>query len=88
MRNDLSHANENIKLMIKYKGWTQAILCKKTGITDITLKRRLSSKIPKWSMLEAVSISNAFGLSVNDIFFTRMVPKGNNEANVKNQEAS
>lgn len=87
MKNDLSHANENIKLLLKYKGWTQAALCRKTGITDITMQRRLNSKISKWSMLEAVSIANAFGLSVNDIFFTRMVPKCNTNTNLKDEEA-
>jgi transcriptional regulator with XRE-family HTH domain len=79
MVNDLKYANNNIKLLIKYKGWTQNILCAKTGITPITMRRRLSSKTPSWSMLEAVSISKAFGMSVNDIFFTRMVPKCNKE---------
>ncbi|MFL0251374.1 helix-turn-helix domain-containing protein [Clostridium neuense] len=87
MKNDLSHANKNIKLLLKYKNWTQATLCKKTGITDITMQRRLNSRVPKWSMLEAVSIANAFGLSVNDIFFTRMIPKCNTTPNAKSEEA-
>ena len=75
--NELKYANDNIKLLIKYKGWTQAILCKKTGITEVTMYRRLNSKIPKWTMTEAVSIAQAFNLPVSDIFFTRMVPKSN-----------
>lgn len=77
MNNNLKYANDNIKLLIKYKGWTQTILCKKTGITPITMRRRLNSKIPTWSMIEAVSISKAFNLTVNDIFFNCMVPKCN-----------
>lgn len=81
MSNDLKYANDNIKLLLKYKRWTQKDLCRKTGMTDITLRRKLNSKIPKWSMLEAVSVAKAFGLSVNDIFFTRMVPKGNSDRN-------
>lgn len=81
MKNDLRNANNNIKLLIKYKGWTQAILCKKTGITTITMRRRLNSKVPTWSMLEAVSVAKALNLSVNDIFFTCMVPKCNEAMN-------
>ena len=79
MNNVLKYANNNIKLLLKYKNWTQKDLCKKTGITNITMQRRLNSKIPKWSMLEAVSIAKAFDSSVNDIFFIQMVPKGNKE---------
>lgn len=88
MKNDLRYASENIKLLLKYKRWTQAALCKKTGMTEITMQRKLNNKVPKWTMLEAVSIANAFGLSVNDIFFTRMVPKCNTDNNTsKNEEA-
>lgn len=79
MENDLRYANDNIKLLMKYKGWTQAIVCKKTGMTPVTLRRRLNSKIPTWSMLEAVSIAKAFELPVSNIFFTRMIPKCNRE---------
>ena len=77
MNNDLKHANNNIKLLIKYNEWTQATLCKKTGITPVTMRRRLNSKVSTWSMLEAVSIAKAFNSSVGDIFFTCMVPKCN-----------
>lgn len=80
MTDDLKYANRNIKVLLKYKNWVQADLCKKTGITYITMQRRLNSKIPKWTMLEAVSVARAFGVSVNDIFFTRMVPKCNTES--------
>ena len=79
MKNDMKNANNNIKLLIKYKGWTQIILCKKTGITPITMRRRLNSKVSTWSMLEAVNIAKAFNLTVSDIFFTSMVPKCNEE---------
>lgn len=79
MENSLKYANNNIKLLIKYKGWTQIILCKKTGITPITMRRRLNSKISTWSMTEAVSIAKAFNSTVNDIFFSCMVPKCNKE---------
>jgi len=87
MSDTLRYANNNIKLLLKYKNWTHKDLCKKTGITDITLSRKLNSKIPKWSMLEGLSIAKAFGLSVNDIFFTRMVPKCNTN-NKEDEEAS
>ena len=86
MTNDLRYANDNIKLLIKYKGWTQAILCKKTGISSITLQRRLNCKISKWTMIEAASIATAFNFTVNDIFFTRMVPKCNKELDKTNKE--
>lgn len=79
MENDLKYASDNIKLLIKYKGWTQSILCKKTGITPVTMRRRLNNKVPNWSMTEAVSIAKAFNLSVSDIFFTRMIPRCNKE---------
>ena len=79
MRNDLKYANDNIKLLIKYKGWTQAALCKKTGISSVTMQRRLNGKISKWTMMEAVNIAVAFSFTVNDIFFTHMVPKCNKE---------
>ena len=79
MSNELKNANNNIKLLIKYNKWTQEILCKKTGITPVTMRRRLNNKVPTWSMMEAVSIAKAFNLTVNDIFFTCMVPKGNKE---------
>lgn len=85
MKNDLSYANDNIKLLLKYKNWTQSILCKKTGMTTVTMQRRLNSGIPKWTMLEATSIAKAFGLSVEEIFFTRMIPKCNSE---KKEEVS
>lgn len=76
---NLKYASSNIKLLLKYKEWTQAILCKKTGITPVTLTRRLASGIPKWTMLEAVSISKALGFTMNDIFFTCMVPNSNKD---------
>jgi len=82
LNNDLKNANDNIKLLMKFKKWTQATLCKKTGITPVTMRRRLSSKISTWSMMEAVSISKAFNLPVSDIFFTCMVPKCNNTKQV------
>ncbi|MBV4429050.1 helix-turn-helix domain-containing protein [Clostridium tyrobutyricum] len=72
MVNELKYANSNIKLILKYKGWTQKDLCKKTGMTHITMQRKLNNKIPKWSMLEGVSIARALGLPVNDVFFTKI----------------
>lgn len=80
MVNDLRYANDNIRLLLKYKNWTQIDLCKKTGMTHITLQRRLNGKIAKWTMLEASSVASAFGLSVGEIFFTRMIPKCNKES--------
>jgi transcriptional regulator with XRE-family HTH domain len=81
MAKDLMYANDNIKLLLKYKNWTQLTLCKKTGMTSVTLQRRLNSKIPKWTMLEASSIAKVFGLSVEEIFFNPMVPKCNKQEN-------
>jgi lambda repressor-like predicted transcriptional regulator len=83
VENELKYANSNIKLLLEYNNWTQAILCKKTGITPVTMRRKLNSKIPKWSMLEAVSIANAFGMTVQEIFLTKLVPKCNKEADIK-----
>ena len=82
MKNDLKDANNNIKLLIQFNKWTQATLCKKTGITPVTMRRRLNSKVSTWSMMEAVSIAKAFNLPVNDIFFTCMIPKCNNSEKV------
>ena len=77
--NELKYANDNIRLLLKYNDWTQTILSKKTGISEVTLRRRLNSDIPKWTMLEAVSIAKVFKDDVTNIFFTRMVPKSNKE---------
>lgn len=74
---DLKYANGNIKLLLSFKRWTQADLCKKTGITPVTLRRRLSSNPPSWSMLEGIAISKALGIPVEELFFKRMVPSGN-----------
>lgn len=75
----LKYANDNIRLLLNYKNWTQTTLSKKTGISEVTLRRRLNSDIPKWTMLEAVSIAEVLGENVNNIFFTKMIPKGNKE---------
>lgn len=77
---DMRYANSNIKLLLNFKEWTQADLCKKTGITPITMRRRLNGKTPKWTMLEAISVSNAFGKSVHEVFFTHMIPSGNKDS--------
>lgn len=76
---DMRYASDNIKLLLKFKGWTHETLCKKTGISLVTLRRRLKSN-SGWSMLEAVSIARAFNVSVNELFFTRMLPVGNKTA--------
>lgn len=78
--NSFKYASDNIKLCLGFKHWTQAILCKKTGITPITLQRRLRDN-SGWTLLEAVTIAKAFGLTVNELFFTRMVPNGNSNTN-------
>lgn len=70
------YASDNVKLLLRFKKWTQAVLCKKTGITPVTLMRRLKDN-RGWTMLEAVSISKAFGVSVDELFFTQMMPNGN-----------
>jgi transcriptional regulator with XRE-family HTH domain len=77
MEHTLKHASSNIKLLLKYKGWTQEALCKKTGITPVTLRRRLNGNEPNWTMMEGVTIAKVLGVSVNDLFFTKMVPSGN-----------
>lgn len=73
----LKYANDNIRLLLKYKNWTQTTLSKKTGIAEVTIRRRLNAKVPKWTLLEAVSIAEVLGDTVNNIFFTRMIPKSN-----------
>ena len=82
LNDNLKNANDNIKLLIKFNKWTQTTLCKKTGITPVTMRRRLNSKVSTWSMMEAVSIAKAFKLPVNDIFFACMVPKCNNSKEI------
>ena len=77
--NELKYANDNIRLLLKYNDWTQTILSKKTGISEVTLRRRLNSEIPKWTMLEAVTIAKVFKEDVTNIFFNRMVPKSNKD---------
>jgi DNA-binding XRE family transcriptional regulator len=78
--NSFKYASDNIKLVLGFKQWTQAVLCKKTGITLVTLQRRLREN-SGWSLTEAVTIAKAFNLSVNELFFTRMIPNGNTEQN-------
>jgi transcriptional regulator with XRE-family HTH domain len=70
------YASDNIKLLLQFKKWTQGVLCKKSGVTQVTLRRRLQSN-SGWSMIEACSISRAFNVTVNELFFTRMMPNGN-----------
>jgi len=79
----LKYANSNIKLLLKYKEWTQEMLCKKTGITPVTLRRRLNSSVPNWTMTEGVAIAKAFDVPVSDLFFTRMIPSGNGNKELK-----
>lgn len=76
--NSFKYASDNIKLLLRFKNWTQGVLCKKTGITQVTLRRRLKENTA-WTMLEAVSISKVLGVSVNELFFTRMMPNGNKD---------
>ena len=59
------------------KNWSQEVLSKKTGISLATLKRKLRNN-NGWTLLEAVAIAEAFGVSVEELFFTRMIPSGNN----------
>lgn len=70
------YASDNIKLLLKFKRWSQEDLCKKTGITMVTLRRRLSSN-KGWSLDEAVSIARAFNVPMSELFFNQMVPNGN-----------
>lgn len=70
------YASDNIKLILQFKKWTQGTLCKKSGITQVTLRRRLKDNV-NWTMLEAVSIAQAFNMSVEEVFFTQLIPNGN-----------
>lgn len=72
--NDLRYANENIKLLLKFRKMTQDELCRKTGITPVTFRRRLSSNPPEWTMQEGVAIGKALGISVSELFFDQLVP--------------
>jgi len=74
--NNFKYASDNIKLILGFKNWTHDVLCKKTGISLITLRRRLKSN-NGWSMTEACAIANAFGMTVQELFFTRLIPNGN-----------
>lgn len=78
LENTFKYASNNIKLLLKFKRWTQDDLCNKTGISLVTLRRRLH-KNTGWSMLEAVSISNALGVPISELFFTEMIPNGNEQ---------
>lgn len=78
INNSFKFANDNIKLLLKFRGMTQELLCKKTGISKVTLMRRLSGTGGNWTMLEGVSISKALNVSVNELFFTQMIPNSNN----------
>lgn len=73
------YASGNIKLLLKFKGWTQATLSKKSGISIATLKRKLRNN-NGWTLLEATAIANALGVSVEELFFTRMIPNGTKTA--------
>ena len=79
MVNELKYASANIKLLLMSKGWTQGILCKKTGMTPITMHRRLNEDSSKWTMTEAINVSKALGVPIQDIFFTIMVPTCNTD---------
>lgn len=76
MSDSFKYASDNIKLVLSFKKWTQNALCKKSGMTMVTLRRRLKDNTG-WTMLEAVSISKALNMSVQELFFTRMMPNGN-----------
>lgn len=72
---EFKHAASNIRLLLSYKGWTQEVLSKKSGISIATLKRRLKTN-EGWTLSEAVLIGKTFGVSASELFFTRMVPNG------------
>jgi transcriptional regulator with XRE-family HTH domain len=80
------YASDNIKLLLQFKKWTQDILCKKSGITQVTLRRRLKNN-SGWSMIEATSIARAFNVTVNELFFTRMMPNGNGSESIDTKPA-
>jgi DNA-binding XRE family transcriptional regulator len=77
---DYKHASNNIKLLLRFKAWTQGTLCKKTGITPVTLRRRLKDN-SGWTMMEAANIAKTFNVTVQELFFTQMIPNGTNEIN-------
>ncbi|HEX9059530.1 MAG TPA: hypothetical protein VF941_05065 [Clostridia bacterium] len=78
--NNYKYANDNIKLVLKFKGWTHKKLCEKSGMEMHTLQRRLKD-IRGWSMTEGICIAKALGVPVCELFFTRMVPNGVNPEN-------
>jgi len=81
MEDTYKYANNNIKLLLKFKGWTREYLCKKTGISMITLTRRLNGNGANWKLEESLSISKTFKMPVKDVFFTQLIPNGNTEQN-------
>ena len=72
------HASDNIKLLLSFKDWSQETLAKKSGISIATLKRKLRNN--GWTLLEATAIANALGVSVEELFFTRMIPNSTKTA--------
>ena len=73
------YASGNIKLLLSFKDWSQETLAKKSGISIATLKRKLRNN-NGWTLLEATAIANALDVSVEELFFTRMIPNGTKTA--------
>jgi len=73
------HASDNIKLLLSFRGWSQETLAKKSGISIATFKRKLRNN-NGWTLLEATAIANALGVSVEELFFTRMIPNSTKTA--------
>jgi DNA-binding XRE family transcriptional regulator len=86
MSDSFKYASDNIKLVLNFKKWTQNTLCKKSGLTMVTLRRRLKDN-SGWSMLEAVNIAKAFNMTVQELFFTRMMPNGNSTEPIDTKSA-
>ena len=72
---NFKHASDNIKLLLSFKNWSQETLAKKSGISIATLKRKLRNN-NGWTLLEATAIAHALGVSVEELFFTQLVPSG------------
>ena len=79
----MKYAASNIKLILEFnksnhiKPETQEELCKMTGVTPVTMRRRLKTN-KGWKVYEeSYPIATALKMTANELFFTRMVPNGN-----------
>jgi len=84
MEKEFKNAGKNIKTLQINKGLTQAELAKKLGICGSGLSKKLNSKNPHWSFSEALELSRVFGISMEQIFLTKLLPFGNETKRTSN----